>query len=315
MKWIEVQIKTTTQAVDSISHIMYEIGIIGLVIEDPNDVSILEAESKLDYIDSNKLDYEFEGVIMKGYLEEGVDVQDKVRLIEEYIANMPDSIDTGLAEITHSEVEEQDWSETWRKYYKPQKVGERVVIRPSWEEYQKQENEVVVELDPGTAFGTGTHETTIMCIRELEKYVHNFDTVYDVGCGTGILGIVAAKLGALNVSCIDLDEEAVKVSKENIKKNGVSSVVVAKHGNLLDVVDGRANVVVANILADIIKILAKDIAQFIEEDGVFISSGIILDKIEEVKEALINENFEIVEVIELGEWACIVAKLGEIENA
>ena len=149
------------------------------------------------------------------------------------------------------------------------------------------------------AFGTGTHETTSMCIRELENYVDETKTVFDIGCGSGILAIAAA----------DLDEVAVKVSKENCEINHVSDKVVVKHGSLFEVVDSKADVIVANIIADIIKILAKDVSKFLKEDGVFISSGIILAKIDEVCEALEENGFEIVKVERLGEWSAIVSKL------
>ena len=168
---------------------------------------------------------------------------------------------------------------------------------------------VIIELDPGMAFGTGTHETTSMCIRELEKYVDSTKRVFDIGCGSGILAIAAAKLGAKEVVAGDLDEVAVKVSKENCELNDVSERVIVKHGSLFEVVEGKADVIVANIIADIIKILANDVSKFLSEDGVFISSGIIHAKIDEVVESLEKNGFEIVEIVKLGEWSAIVSKL------
>ena len=159
------------------------------------------------------------------------------------------------------------------------------------------------------AFGTGTHETTSMCIQQLEKYVKQDSKVFDIGCGSGILAIAAAKLGANDVLAVDLDEVAVKVSKENIELNKVEDKVKALHGNLMEVVSDKADIVVANIIADIIKILAKDVSKFLKEDGVFISSGIILAKIDQVCEALEENGFEIVKVERLGEWSAIVSKL------
>ena len=196
-----------------------------------------------------------------------------------------------------------------KKYYKPTKVGKKIVVKPSWEDYEKQEGDLIIELDPGMAFGTGTHETTSMCIRELENYVDETKTVFDIGCGSGILAIAAAELGAKEVVAGDLDEVAVKVSKENCEINNVSYKVVVKHGSLFEVVDSKADVIVANIIADIIKILAKDVSKFLKDDGVFISSGIILAKIDEVCQALEENGFEIVKVERLGEWSAIVSKL------
>ena len=207
--------------------------------------------------------------------------------------------------------------ETWNEIYKilgdptipMNRSGKKIVVKPSWEEYEKQEGDLIIELDPGMAFGTGTHETTSMCIRELENYVDETKTVFDIGCGSGILAIAAAQLGAKEVVAGDLDEVAVKVSKENCEINHVSDKVVVKHGSLFEVVDSKADVIVANIIADIIKILAKDVSKFLKDDGVFISSGIILAKIDEVCQALEENGFEIVKVERLGEWSAIVSKL------
>ncbi|MTI66613.1 MAG: 50S ribosomal protein L11 methyltransferase [Firmicutes bacterium] len=319
MKWFEVQIKTTTEAVEAVSNILYDVGVEGIVIEDPKDIIMKEDndEKNWDYIDHDLLDQYYEGVIVKGYFQESEDLLDKIELIKQNIEKIPQySLDKGLGEVTTSEIIQQDWGKIWRKYYKPKKVGEKIIIKPSWEDYTKGEGELIIELDPGMAFGTGTHETTMMCIRQLEKYIHKFDTVFDIGCGTGILSIASAKLGAVNTTAIDLDEDSVRVSRENIRKNGVANTVQVKHGNLLDVVDGKANVIVANIIAEVIIQLSKDIKTFLEDDGVFIASGIILDKIDEVKEALTENGLEILDVIKMGEWSCIVSKIKEgMDNA
>ncbi|WP_130806614.1 50S ribosomal protein L11 methyltransferase [Senegalia massiliensis] len=316
MKWIEVQVKTTTEAVETVTNILYEAGACGLVIEDPNDITHFETDSeKWDYIDPKLLESDFEGAIVKGYFEESEDLIDKIELIKDNIEMIPNyQLDKGLGEVTTSEIEDQDWSETWRKYYKPKKIGEKVVIKPTWEEYEKQEEDIIIELDPGMAFGTGTHETTMMCIRQLEKYIHKFDTVFDIGTGTGVLAIASAKLGAVNTIAIDLDEDAVRVAKQNVVKNGVANTVQVKHGDLLEIIDGKANVIVANIIADIISMLAKDIKKFLENDGVFISSGIILDKIPDVKKSLEENGLRVVDEIQMGEWACLVSKIGEINE-
>lgn len=313
MKWIEVLVKTTTEAVSIVSSILYEAGALGLVIEDPKDIlTYHDNEEDWDYVDPKLLDQNYEGVIIKGYLQESEDLIDKIEYIKQGVEKIPQyNLDKGLGEVTTSEVQDQDWSSTWRKYYKPKKVGNRIVIKPSWEPYQKNDKELIIELDPGMAFGTGTHETTIMCIRMLEKYIHNFDNVIDIGCGTGILSIAAAKLGAVNTLAIDLDEDSVRISKENVRKNGVANTVLVKHGNLLDVVDGKVNIIVANIVADIIKIITKDVKSFLEDDGVFITSGIILDKIDEVKESASEAGLQLTDELKMGEWACLVFKCEE----
>ena len=219
-------------------------------------------------------------------------------------------IDIGQGRVYTESVKEEDWANNWKQYYKPTRIGDNIVIKPEWEDYEAGENDLVIRMDPGMAFGTGSHETTSMCIVNLEKYVNKDSTVFDIGCGSGILGIVAAKLGAKDVVGIDIDAVAVKVAKENISKNGVDKVMVAMEGNLADDMDKdkKADIVVANIIADIIVILAKDVKSFLKEGGIFISSGIILAKIDEVVASLEENGFEIVSVEKKGEWACVIAR-------
>lgn len=311
MKWIEITIKTTTEAVEAITSILYDQGVGGVVIEDPNDFLFQEKDTLAwDYIEEEVFKRnEYEGVIIKAYLSEEKNILASIEEIKQKIEMLKTyGINIGEGSIDLLEVDENDWANSWKAYYKPAKVGDKIVIKPTWEEYEAKENDIVIELDPGMAFGTGTHETTSMCIRELEKYVKPDSVVFDIGCGSGILSIAAAKLGASNVLGVDLDEVAVKVSKENVDENNVGDTVDIKHGNLMDVVSDKADIVVANIIADIIKILAKDVQSFLKEDGVFISSGIILDKIEEVKNSLVENKFEIIDVKTQGEWAAIVSK-------
>jgi len=313
MKWIEVTIKTTTEAVEAVTSILYECEVGGVVIEDPNDFLFQDKEDiAWDYIEENVFDTGYEGVIIKAYLNEQKNIVGEVEMVREKIKLLPTyGINIGEGSVNITEVDEQDWANSWKQYYKPAKVGEKIVVKPTWEEYQKNEGDIVIELDPGMAFGTGTHETTTMCIKELEKRINNEDVVFDIGCGSGILSIAAAKLGAKKTIGVDLDKVAVKVSKENTELNNVDSSVEIRYGNLMNVVTEKADIVVANIIADIIAILAKDVSNFLNDDGLFIASGIILDKIEFVKAALLENNFEILEVNTMGEWSAIVSKKGE----
>ncbi len=310
--WIEVTIKTTTEAVEPITNILYEQGAGGAVIEDPKDF-LFQKKNELDwdYVEEEVFKKnEEDDVLIKTYVSEEKNVMEFVEIIKQKVLGLKDfGIDIGEGSVSLDQVNEADWANAWKAYYKPTKVGQRVVVRPTWEDYAMQEGDLIIELDPGMAFGTGTHETTSMCIRELEKYVNKDSKVFDIGCGSGILAIAAAKLGAKEVVAVDLDEVAVKVAKENVLENKVEKSVSVMHGNLTDVIKDKADVIVANIIADIIKILAKDVQNFMKEDAIFISSGIILDKVEEVKESLIENGFEIVEVQKLGEWSAIVSKL------
>lgn len=310
--WIEVTIKTTTEAVEPITNILYEQGAGGAVIEDPKDF-LFQKKNELDwdYVEEEVFKKnEEDDVLIKTYVSEEKNVMEFVEIIKQKVLGLKDfGIDIGEGSISLDQVNEADWANAWKAYYKPTKVGQRVVVKPTWEDYAMQDGDLIIELDPGMAFGTGTHETTSMCIRELEKYVNKDSKVFDIGCGSGILAIAAAKLGAKEVVAVDLDEVAVKVAKENVLENKVEKSVSVMHGNLTDVIKDKADVIVANIIADIIKILAKDVQNFMKEDAIFISSGIILDKVEEVKESLIENGFEIVEVQKLGEWSAIVSKL------
>lgn len=310
--WIEVTIKTTTEAVEPITNILYEQGAGGAVIEDPKDF-LFQKKNELDwdYVEEEVFKKnEEDDVLIKTYVSEEKNVMEFVEIIKQKVLGLKDfGIDIGEGSVSLDQVNEADWANAWKAYYKPTKVGQRVVVKPTWEDYAMQEGDLIIELDPGMAFGTGTHETTSMCIRELEKYVNKDSKVFDIGCGSGILAIAAAKLGAKEVVAVDLDEVAVKVAKENVLENKVEKSVSVMHGNLTDVIKDKADVIVANIIADIIKILAKEVQNFMKEDAIFISSGIILDKVEEVKESLIENGFEIVEVQKLGEWSAIVSKL------
>ena len=312
MNWTEVTIKTTTEAVEAISNILIEERCGGVMIEDPKDF-LFQKKNELDwdYVEEEVFNKSGQdGVLIKTYIPEERNVLEFVETVKARISQLPSfGLDTGEGSVTLSNVKESDWANEWKKYYKPTKIGKKIVVKPSWEEYKQEEGDLIIELDPGMAFGTGTHETTSMCIRELENYVDDTKTVFDIGCGSGILAIAAAKLGAKEVVAGDLDEVAVKVSKENCEINHVSDKVTVKHGSLFEVVDSKADVIVANIIADIIKILAKDVSKFLNEDGVFISSGIILAKIDEVCESLTENGFEIVKVERLGEWSAIVSKL------
>lgn len=311
MKWTEITIKTTTEAVEAVTNILYEQNVGGVSIEDPKDFKFQKKnEYDWDFVEEEIFNSGYDGVIIKTYITEERDVTEDINLIKEKIDGLKEfGIDVGDAIVEISQVDEEDWANEWKNYYKPTKVGEKVVVKPTWEEYEAKEGDLIIELDPGMAFGTGTHETTSMCIQQLEKYVKQDSKVFDIGCGSGILAIAAAQLGAKEVVAGDLDEVAVKVSKENCEINNVSYKVVVKHGSLFEVVDSKADVIVANIIADIIKILAKDVSKFLKDDGVFISSGIILAKIDEVCQALEENGFEIVKVERLGEWSAIVSKL------
>ncbi|NMA85897.1 MAG: 50S ribosomal protein L11 methyltransferase [Tissierellia bacterium] len=309
MTWVEVQIKTNGEFEEIVTNIMYDLGVKGLAIEDPRDILEFEqTEEDWDYIDPKLFDLEADSIVIKAYFPEGEDLQDKIELVRQNIEVNPiKKYGKSLGQVTTLEVYEKDWAEAWKKYYKPIKIGESIVIKPTWEEYEKAEDEIIIELDPGMAFGTGTHETTILCIKALEKYVREDNLVYDIGTGSGILSIAAAKLGAKKVLAIDLDKVCIKVARENIRLNNVENIIEVKEGNLLDIIDHKADIIVSNIIAEVILEMVDSLGDYLYDEGIFIASGIIEEKIDEVKEGLIQNNFKILEINKMNGWANIIS--------
>ena len=308
--WVEVRVITISEALEPIAGIFYGLDCKGVAIEDPNDILGREqGPLTWDFADINVLEHRGEAAVVKGYFSEEDNVEEIVTYIEEKVNEIKElGINVGEGKVESEVKYEKDWADTWKQYYKPVLVGERIVVKPIWEEYEPKGNELVVELDPGMAFGTGTHETTRMCIQELERYVNEDATVFDVGCGSGILTIAAAKLGAKLSVGVDLDPVAVESSKENVTYNKLNNIEILE-GNLVEVIDGKADVVVANILAEIICILTDDVKRVLKDNGIFITSGIIHDRVEMVCEKLEATGFEVIEKNRDGEWNCIVAKL------
>lgn len=315
MKYIEVQVTTTTEASDAIYNMLVEAGAAGVVIEDPNDFIMLNTDEKSwDYVEQELVETLGTDVRVKGYFPYEQFNDEKLKQIQSRVNQLDEfGLDKGKGTVTTRDVYDEDWANAWKKYYKPVKAGERIVIKPTWEEYQAQEGDLVIEMDPGMAFGTGTHETTVMCIKLLEKYVTPDSVVFDVGSGSGILGISAAKLGARHVECVDIDNVACRVAKENAEHNNVVDKLVVKCGNLLDVVNEKADLIVANIIADIIIGFTEDAWKALVPKGIFISSGIIKDRRDEVLKKISSSGFEVLEVMEMGEWCAIAA--GRKDNA
>ncbi|TDT51105.1 50S ribosomal protein L11 methyltransferase [Fonticella tunisiensis] len=309
-KWIEVKVITSSSAIEPVSGIFYGLDVKGVAIEDPNDIYSRQQNAlSWDFADVNIFEYGDRAAVVKAYFSQEDDIEKIVKYIEGKLKELKEmGIDVGDSKVITTAVYEENWAASWKKYYKTTRLGKRVVIKPVWEIYESEEDDVVVELDPGMAFGTGTHETTMMCVEFLEKYVKKGDVVFDIGTGSGILAITASKLGAERVEAVDLDEIAVRAAQENVAYNNLTNVVI-KHGNLTEVIEGKGDIVVANIIADVIKVLAGNIKNYLKDDGLFIASGIIIDRKEDVVEALLKEKFVIHEVREMGEWVAIASKL------
>lgn len=307
MNWVEIKVKTTTEAIEAVSNIFYEAGVAGVVIEDPKIYLRPHDPEEWDYLDIPE-GLDFEVAQVTGYLIEDSSLAERTQAIRDRISELPSyGLDIGKGEVVLTTISETDWSSAWKKYYKPTHIGKNIVVKPSWEVYKPERDEIVVELDPGMAFGTGTHETTMLCLEILEKYIKNGITVIDVGCGSGILSIASGKLGAEQVLAIDRDENAVRIARENVKRNDLETCVRAIKGDKLQNINFKADIIVANIIADVIIDLSKDVALCLKDNGVFIASGIIKDRKLSVIEALEKNGFDLVEQFEKGEWVALVS--------
>lgn len=308
MKWCEISIQTSHEAVELIAEIFRELGASGVVIEDPELVN--------DYITSGKWDYtdipiakETEVVVEKAYLPVNGELEGRIQTLQQEIKALASrGVNTAPAVLTTAELQDEDWSDTWKQYFHTEKPGERVVIKPTWEEYAPKGDEVVIELDPGAAFGTGTHATTSMCIRQLEKLVKPGMTVFDVGTGSGILSIISAKLGAKNIQAVDYDDSVLKIVEENLEQNNVQDIISVAQSDLMQNVHGKAELVIANIIADIIIRLFDQLDEHLEQGGTLLTSGIIEDRIEDVLAAAEKHGYGVVERLENKGWACITFK-------
>ena len=310
MKWSELSIHTKNEAVEAISNILHEAGASGVVIEDSAEYAKPREDQFGEIYALSEEDFPKSGVIIKAYLSESSFLKETVEEIKAAITNLTNyNIDIGENTVSIVEVNEEDWATAWKQYYHPVKISERFTIVPTWEDYTPvSSDELIIELDPGMAFGTGTHPTTVMCLQALEKVVQQGDTVVDIGTGSGVLSIGAALLGAKSVHALDLDEVAVRAAKENVELNKVSNTVSVFHGNLLDTVKEPADVVVANILAEIILSFTDDAFTIVKPGGLYVTSGIIGAKRDDVKAALEASGFVIEEVLMMEDWVAIIAR-------
>lgn len=316
MRWIKLSLKTTTDAVELISDMLYELGVEGIEIEDK--VSITPEEQKQMFIDYlPELGPDDGKAILSFYIEEKEYTKELMNQILGGLEEISDYMDIGEGTIDISHTQDEDWINNWKVFFKPFRVDESIVIKPTWEEYkQVEEDELVVEIDPGTAFGTGSHETTKLCILGLKKHMKSGSKVLDVGCGSGILSILALKLGAKYVLGTDIDSNAITATYENAEVNHIGSDrLKVLSGNIIEdqalqeeVGFKEYDIVVANILADVIIPLSKEVKNHMKPGGLFITSGIIHTKRKEVEESILANGFQIVEVKAIGEWVSIVGK-------
>ncbi|HEY4548749.1 MAG TPA: 50S ribosomal protein L11 methyltransferase [Bacillus sp. (in: firmicutes)] len=310
MKWSEISIHTTNEAIEPISNILHEAGASGVVIEDPFELVKIREDQFGEIYQLNPKDYPEEGVMVKAYLPINSFLGETIEEIKSTINNLiVYNIDIGRNDVSVSEVHEEEWATAWKKYYHPVKISKRFTVVPTWEEYTPvNSDELIIELDPGMAFGTGTHPTTVMSIQALERTVKKGDSVIDVGTGSGVLSIAAAMLGAEKVKALDLDEVAVQSAKLNLELNKVHTFVNVSQNNLLEGISDEVDVVVANILAEVILRFTDDVAKTVKPGGYFIAAGIIQQKKDQVKESIETAGFDIEETLRMEDWVAFIAK-------
>lgn len=315
MKWNKFRLKTKTEAEDIVSSMLADLGVEGVEIEDKIPLTAADKEQMfVDILPETEAD---DGVAyLSFYLDDDADIEAILANVKQELEEMKEFIDLGECSIEESQTEDVDWINNWKKYFHQFYVDDILII-PSWEKVKPEdEDKMIVHIDPGTAFGTGMHETTQLCIRQIRKYVTKDTRILDVGCGSGILGMLALKFGANYSVGTDLDPCAIDATYENMEENGISKdqyeVMI---GNIIDdksvqdtVGYEKYDIVVANILADVLVPLTPVIVDHLKQGGIYITSGIIDDKEETVVEAVKKAGLEVLEVTYQGEWVSVTAR-------
>ena len=305
--WIEITIHTTNEASEIVESILLDYGSTGVAIEDP---TTLEENLHDDFgtiVELSPTDFPDVGVIVKGYINElNFDDETFTRFKGE-LEQLGQNINIGeFFKIETTTIKDSDWENSWKDYFDILNIGEKFVIVPTWREYENEENKYVINIDPGMAFGTGGHETTSLCIKNLKKYVKPHDNIIDVGCGSGILSIAASYLTDGEIKAVDLDKLAVDVSRENFALNNLENRITVEEASLLTKETKKYNVIIANILAHIIELMLDDAYKLLEDGGYYITSGIIKDKKDELLEKMLERGFKLVEETSDNEWYSFV---------
>ena len=305
--WIEITIHTTNEASEIVESILLDYGSTGVAIEDP---TTLEENLHDDFgtiVELSPTDFPDVGVVVKGYINELNFDDETFERFKGELEQLGQNISIGeFFKIETTTIKDSDWENSWKDYFDILNIGEKFVIVPTWREYENEENKYVINIDPGMAFGTGGHETTSLCIKNLEKYVKPHDNIIDVGCGSGILSIAASYLTEGEIKAVDLDKLAVDVSRENFALNNLENRITVEEASLLTKETKKYNVIVANILAHIIELMLDDAYKLLEDGGYYITSGIIKDKKDELLEKMLERGFKLVEETSDNEWYSFV---------
>ena len=312
-QWLEVSIKVKHDAEEVTAEILREAGARnGVAIEDPVLYETVRKSLPFELCDPLPEQTDFSVVTVTAYYPEDEELKSRLQRIEAELAAVEKR--TGSFRIGPTlfrKVSETDWSDEWKQYFHVTRVGKHIVVKPSWEAYEAKAGDVVLELDPGMAFGTGTHPTTCLVLEAMEKIIRPDSTMFDVGTGSGILAMTAAKLGAKDVKAVDIDGVAVRTARENIARAGLADLIEVKQGDLLHGTEGKADVIVANILADIIILLLPDIPGKLKDGGLFFASGIIENYQKDVTEAAEKVGLRVKEVTRIKDWVGLLMEKAE----
>lgn len=316
MKWTEVTVSTSNEAVEAVSNILMEAGASGVKIDDALDYQNLKPDLYGEIIDLDTIPHVTSGAQVSAYYPETVFVPEILPTIKQRVSQLSDfGLNPAPNEVSMTALSDEDWATAWKKYYHPVRVTRYLTIVPSWEDYQPaQSGELVLRLDPGRAFGTGTHPTTKLCLQALETVINGGEHLIDVGTGSGVLSIAAKAMGVGAVEAYDLDDVAVASAQTNLDLNPVAKDVKVAANDLLAGIDTQADIIVANILAEIIIPLVPQARQNLKRGGYFITSGIIDDKFQTVLTALTDAGFQIAQHTQMGDWHGIVAYLPTDED-
>jgi ribosomal protein L11 methyltransferase len=319
LQWHELTVLATESSEEMVTHYLTELGAAGVSVEEGWDENKPREDKFGEFFDGPLNNIRKGYAEFKAYFPEGTDMVNIAAQLKVLLAELPEyGYDAGEFTISTGDVHEDDWAHAWKKYFKPIAVTERLTIKPTWEEYTAREGELIIEIDPGMAFGTGTHPTTSLCLKALDSAISGGEQIIDVGTGSGILAIGAIKLGAERVLAVDLDPYAVKNAKQNVEQNGLESVIEVRMSDLLgvlneagdtapDKVKPPVDIVVANILAEIIMLFIDDVREVLKPGGIYICSGIYKNKELAVESALLAAGFEIVDKLRQEEWVAFVA--------
>lgn len=306
MRWIEITVTTNQQASEAVSELFMRKGANGTEMVDPYAFrQVLENNKYLDYADDGLVESYGTDVIVKAYYSDDRNPESLTAEIQASLSDMAGYMDIGPGEVKWVVRDDEEWKDTWKQYFKPFKFTEKIVIKPSWENYEPQPNDIVIELDPGMAFGTGTHETTRMCALLGEKYIKKGDKVFDLGCGTAILALSAVKLGASKALAVDIDDAAVKAARQNVQNNHESEKIEVRQGELHHIAREAYDLIFINIIADVILSLTDEIKHYVGNNTRILLSGIIKSRQDEVRKAYLEAGFQLIEELNQGEWVAM----------